>query len=402
MANMFSGWPKDKLAQFCISTTEPDYDVCDNYYLLTDRSVLDGFKHLRKGRRCDINENIGSEGNTIIAGKKAFKTPFKMMARRIVWGCKRWKSKEFIEWVDNFNPDIVYVWNSDAMFILDIATFVSKKKNIPIVMFNAEGFYFFEKNIYAKDELLSESVYKLYHFIYKRHFRQMMKRVVLSIHLNSMLRDDYYNAFGGRAIVLYTGSNLAFDSSNLHLDNPKFSYLGNLAFDRHSALIEVAETLQSINKDFKIDIYGQAPTEEVENELKKCYGIAFHGMIPYEEVVKIIYSSTILFHAETRNENFKYYLRYGFSTKIGDSICSGHPFLMYAPIDIAGAKYVVETGAAWHAQDTVELKNKIISILNDEYERNRVLDAARKVAKDNHDAQKNSKLFQEELKNLIK
>lgn len=402
MANLFIGWPKDKLAQFCVSTTEPDYDVCENYYLLTDRSVLEGFKHFRKGKRSNIEDNKGTEGNTVIGGKKAFKTPLKMLLRQIVWGHKRWESNEFKDWVNKFEPEIVFIWNSDAMFILDIANNISKERNIPIVMYNTEGYYFFDKNIYAKDKWFGDALYGLFHHHYKRHFERMMKRVVLSVHLNSLLRDDYHKAFGGKQLVLYTGSNLKFDSSNLQIDSPKFSYLGNLAFNRQDALIDIAVTLRSINKAFSLDVYGPVPSPRVEEELRASEGITYHGMVPYDKVMSVMYNSTILFHAETQDEELKYYLRYGFSTKIGDSISSGHPFLMYSSPDIAGAKYVIETGAGWYAKDKLELKNTIITILENKDERERVLDIARKTAQMNHDAQKNSVFIQNELISVAK
>ena len=397
MANLFTGWPKDRLAQFCISTIEPDYGVCDNYYLLTDRSVLNAFKHFRKGKRCDIEKNKGTEGNTIVAGSVMKKTPLKMLIRQMVWCGRRWESEEFVKWVDEFNPDMIFLWNSDCIFILDIARTISEEKNIPIVMYNTEGYYCYDKNIYKKDKLIGGSLYSIFHYIYKRHFRKMMKKVVVSIHLNSMLRDDYHSAFGGRDIVLYTGSNLRFDSSSLHLDTPVFSYLGNLAFERHSALIEIAEVLQSINKSYKLDVYGQTPSKEVEDAFNDNPGIDYHGMVSYEDVVKVIYNSTILFHAETQNKKMIYFLRYGFSTKIADSIASGHPFVMYSPIDIAGAKYVAETGAAWYAKDKKELKDAIMSILNDDCERQRVLEIAKQTAINNHDAKRNSLVIQNEL-----
>lgn len=402
LANLFTGWQKDRLAQFCISTTEPDYDVCDNYYLLTDRSVFDGFKHFRKGKRCDIDANKGTEGNTVIGGKKVLKSPLKVLARQVVWSGKRWKSTEFDKWVDDFTPDIVFIWNSDAMFVLDIATTISKTRNIPIVMYNTEGFYFFDKNIYEKDKWFGDAFYPVFHHFYKCYFRKMMKRVVLSIHLNSMLRDDYHGAFGGKALVLYTGTNLEFDSSNLHLDNPKFSYLGNLGYEREKALIEIAETLQSINNSYILDVYGLAPSASVENALNAAIGIKYHGMVPYNQVVDVIYNTTILFHAETKDEHLEFCLRYGFSTKIADSIASGHPFLLYSSPNNAGAKYVMETGAAWFAQNKDELREKILSILTDDIERNRVLEIARQTAILNHDTKKNSLVIQNELKQICK
>lgn len=397
LGNLFQGWPKARLAQFCISTTEPDIDVCENYFLLTDRDVLNGLKRLGKGERSDIQKNIGTEGNTIIAGKKAFKTPWKALARHFVWCGQRWNSKGFQKWVDEFSPEIVVVMNSDATFILDIATHISETREIPLVMYNTEGFYFFKKNYFYNSKLLSNSAFRLYQFIYKRHFRKMMRHVVLSVHLNSMLQNDFRREFGGNHTVSYTGSTLSFDSTNLHIDKPTFTYLGNFGFNRPSVLIEIAEELQSISPNYKLDVYGKIPFPEIENRFAACSGINYKGLIPYEEVKEVMYNSTILFHAESQSEEFEESLRYGFSTKIADSISSGHPFLMYSSPNIAGAKYIIDTGAGWHAKNRGELRATILSILTNEKERIRVLSIAKEVSQRNHNVLKNT----EEWKNLL-
>lgn len=397
LGNLFMGWPKDRIAQFCISTTEPDYDVCENYYLLTDRSMLNGFKHLKKGKRCDIETGFGTEGNAIIGGKKVFKTPWKALFRHVVWSGRRWESKEFKEWVDVFQPEILVVMNSDSTFILDIATSLSLKKNLPLVMYNTEGFYLFTKSYFRKSKWLNNTAFHVYQSIYRHHFRRMMKRVVLSVHLNQTLASDYRNEFGGKHLVSYTGSNLQFDSSEIQTQDPNFTYLGNLGFDRPLALIEIAETLQDINADFKLDVYGRIPRPEVKLLFENCPGICFHGSISYEEVTNVIYDSTILFHAEAKTEKFKEALRYGFSTKIADSISSGHPFIMYSPRDIAGAEYIKETGAGWLAENKDELRTAILLILNNREERTKVLNVARRIAKENHNAVKNAQEFQSKI-----
>ena len=397
MGNLFIGWPKAKLAQFCISTTAPDYDICDNYFLMTDKAALEGFKFFHKVKRCDIKANENTQGNTIVGGKKQVKTPFKALIRHIIWSNKRWNSEEFRKWVDSFKPDLLLVMNSDATFILDVATYISRIRGIPLVLFNTEGFYFFKRNYYMSSTFFSDSLFKLYQYIYKSHFRRMMKRVVLSVHLNSMLLNDYRQEFGGNHTVSYTGSTLSFDLTNLHVDNPTFTYLGNFGFNRPSVLIEIAEELQSISPNYKLDVFGRIPFPEIERRFVACPGINYRGMIPYEDVKEVIYSSTILFHAESQSEEFEESLRYGFSTKIADSISSGHPFLMYSSPYIAGAKYIIDTGAGWHAKNRVELRETILLILTNEKERNRVLNIAKEVSQRNHNVFNNS----EEWKNLL-
>ncbi len=401
LGNFFYGWPKNKIAQFCVSTVVPNYQVCNNYYLVTDKSALTGFLHFGKAKRCDIKANEGSEGNTVIGVSKVVKTPWLVILRHIVWSFKRWNSVTFQNWVNHFDPEVVIFMNSDATFILDMATDISIKRSIPLVMFNTEGFYFFNDNHYYPSRFLSCSLFKIYQIIYRKHFRKAMKRVVLSIHLNSMLKIDYEKEFPGNHIVLYTSSNLVSNSENLHLESPIFSYLGNFGFNRSKALIEIAEVLQSMNTDYKLDVYGTIPLPEIKKRFDACPGINYRGMLSYDEVIKVMYNSTILFHTESQEERFNESLRYGFSTKIADSISSGHPFLMYSPPDIAGAKYIKETGAAWHAKDREELKTCIDIILNKEQERKTVLNTACRIAGKNHDLQKNAATFHYEINNII-
>lgn len=393
LGNLFIGWPKDRIAQFCVSTTTPDYEVCDNYYLMTDRSALGGFIHFRKGKRCRIEDNLGTEGNTSINGKKQSKTPLKRLLRHFVWSGKSWNSKEFQKWINDFNPEVVLVMNSDATFILDIATEVTSKRNIPLVMFNTEGFYFIDAIKHRNYGPLKIALQKCNNYIYRKHFRRMMKKVKLSIHLNSLLARDFRSEFGGEHIVLYTGSGVQFDSSNLHIEKPSFAYMGNFGFDRPQALVEIAEVLQSINPSYMLDVYGKAPTEKVVQMFSECPGISYHGMIPYEDVINVLHSTTILIHAEVQSEKYEESLRYGFSTKIADSISSGHPFLMFSSPEVAGAKYIIDTGAAWFAQNKTELKEAILSILSDEVERSRVLGVAHSVAEKNHSIEKNRETF---------
>lgn len=401
LRNFFIGWPKDRLAQFCISTVVPDYDLCDNYYLVTDKSALEGFRRCKKAKRCIIEKCEKTEGNTVIGGKVVFKTPWLVLLRQIVWSNKRWKSREFRRWLDEFNPDIIVVMNTDAPFILDLAADVSKSKNIPLVMFNTEGFYLFKKCYLNRSKYFNNLLFSIFQRIYKRHFQKVMKRVSTCIYCNSMLQDDYTKVFKVKSIVLYTGSSLEFDSSNLHVENPTFSYLGNFGFNRPDALIEVADVLQSINPNYKLDIYGKIPKPEIEQRFKESKGIDYKGMISYDEVIKVMYASTILFHAEVQSENLQESLKYGFTTKIADSISCGHPFVMYSSPNIAGAKYLFETGAGWHTKDKEDLKKIIVSILKDDNQRMKILKKAKETAETNHRMDRITQRFKEVLEQAM-
>lgn len=403
LANLFLGWPKDCLAQFCISTDEPDYGVCDNYYLVTDKSALDGFLHFRKAKRCSIDANLYSKGNSKMTAKKVVsKSPLTVIVRNLIWQPKRWKSYSFDKWIDDFNPELILLMNTDSLFMLKVAIDLSKERNIPIVMYNTEGFYFFEKP-FIKSSGYERFLFYLYHFFYKQVFAKTMKEVVLSIYLNSKLQRDYDKVFHGDSMIIYTGSKIkpSNDHRPFNSQKPVFSYIGNFSYSRIDALIEVAEVLQSINTNYILDVYGQYD-DITKEKVEGFSGIRLKGFVPYEKVVEIIEHSDILFHAETQDEKWAEALKYGFSTKIADSICSGKCFVMYSSPEIAGADYLMKSGAGWFASNKDDLRSAIITIINNELEREKVLSKARETALCYHQAKRNSKIFKQAIIDVIK
>ena len=103
--------------------------------------------------------------------------------------------------------------------------------------------------------------------------------------------------------------------------------------------------------------------------------------------------STLL-HAEVDDKRWQESLKYGFSTKIADSISSGHNFLLYAPRHISSSKYIIENGAAWYVENKSQLKSTLQTILSDSDARETVLKRARVVAKNNHNEKRNAEKFQ--------
>ena len=400
LGNLFKGWPKEKLAQFCISTDGPNFDLCDNYYCLTDREVLDAFLHLRKaeGRRL-VPENqvktTGSRGE----GKK---TLMMMLARNIIWGRNRWRSKGFEKWMSEFNPEAILLFFSDSAFMLQIGTTLSEELDVPLMMYNTEGYYFFNSNYCRTKTKWDWLLFPIYQGLYRRQVRKTMRRVVFSMYLNQLLQADYDKVFGGPSAVLYTSSALQFEEHPFNSDNPTFSYIGNLTFNRPKALMEVADVLQEINKSFVLNIYGKPLNEETEKELRNHPGIAYKGFIPYAEVLRVIHNSDVLFHAETSDERWEESLRYGFSTKIADSVSSGTCFVLYAPSHIACAQYIQSTKSGWFADNRDDLRRCVEEILNNDSKRKAVLENAKRTAEANHSLLKNSRVFQQIICDIVK
>ena len=392
LGNLFIGWPKAKIAQFCVSSDGADFDICDNYYCVTDGEVLDARLHFRKAKRIKINPTAGKK-NVVGERGRGKKNVIRMLVRDLLWHKDVWYTNDFRAWVDEFLPEIVLVFYSDSAFILDMATYLSKQLNVPLIMFSTEGYYFFKKNYFRNKSLFDNLILPLYQWRYRKHVDRMMSRVSRSMYLNDLLLEDYQRKFHNKSMVIYTTSTLKCVERTFDNDNLQFSYIGNMTFGRPKALLEIADVLQEMNAAWKLNVYGKPLKEEDEVRLKQHPGITFHGFVSYDEVKRILCKSQVLFHAESQEKRWYEGLKYGFSTKIADSISSGACFVLYSSPDIACAKYIKETGAGWFASDKATLKACLNQIVNEPERRNAVLEKAKEIAKQNHSAEVNSEKF---------
>lgn len=398
MGLLFKGWPKDKLAQFCITTDGPDWDVCDNYFCAPDRKVLKSTIKLRGIKRDDLTSFKSSKETN---GKRLKRTAIKSFFRHIFWNIGIWNKGDFKEWVNAFSPEVVLLQCGDTAFTHNLARNIAKKQNAKLVFFNTEGVYFLKSN-YLYKGFCDFVFFPLYKHIFKKSYEKAMDAASYAFYLNEMIKRDNDAAFGLPGMVIYNTSSFKGTDSPfvINSETPIISYFGNMGGGRSVVLVEVAKVIKEINSNAVIDVYGKGYPDAIQ-KLEECPYINYRGFIPYDEISDVINNSDILLHVESQDKYFVENLKYGFSTKIADCLTCGRPFLLYSSRELACADYLIANDCAWFANTHDTLKEAIISILNDKQERDKKLEKAKVVAKKNHSISSNCSKFQEALKLII-
>lgn len=402
LGNLFYGWPKENLAQFCVIAQDPAWDVCTNYYCLEDRTVLSAFKHCRKavGRRLSAPVGKSKDENQVDTKRRNIgrKTLLKMMLREMVWAHNRWKSRDFERWVDAFNPNVVVLQFGDSSFMIDIALYIAQSRQIPLVVYNTEGYYFFDKFWYSSS--CSDS---LFFPFYKRSFHHRVKRLMNyachSVYLNDELKDDYDYAFEKPSSVIYNSSSMQVGTPPVFTEGkiPVISYLGGLGHDRDLAITDVGKVLHEIDKRLYISVYGPAD-DSIKERLNAAIGVKYCGVVSYAKVQEVINNSDVLFHVEPTT-GYNSQLRYAFSGKIADSVTSGKCFVLYAPKELACSKYIIDNRCGWFAEEKDDLRDVMLRVFNNEKERIEILNTAKVIAQRNHSFEGNAHKFQSILLN---
>jgi glycosyltransferase involved in cell wall biosynthesis len=396
LGNLFINWPKEALAQFYISSETPDSTVCDNYFRVTDTEALKAIYKKDKFGKIVTREVVienHEDGDVLlrkIYKKHRKKTSFNYLLRNLVWDSNRWRSEKFTQWLNKFNPDVILLQVGDFSFMFKIALSVAKERNIPLLLFNSEDYYF-------KDRKSSSLLHHLFRFQYKRKFEELINYASHTVYICDMLQGTYDKRFNHKSTVIMNATEILPLEVKKDNNPPIISYLGNLGVGRHEPLIEIANSLQMIDSSFYLDIYGKMPSNVVETELVSCSGIRYKGLVSYGEVARVMQESDLLVHAENSSEFYQWDLKHAFSTKIADSLASGTCFFVYAPESMACTEYFRGNNAACVVSHENELIESLENLFENKELRQAYIDRAKQVVNKRHNVNDNAR----KLKNII-
>ncbi len=397
MRKFMVGWPKDRLAQFYVISGTPDFAVCDNYFMVSDWEALQAFK-MKKIQNGKIDkQKVSACSPDLKENRKATinKTPITMMARELVWGTGRWKKYGFLNWVDDYKPDVILLQAGDSGFMCNLSVWLSDRFHAPIVIYNSEG-YCFKNYDYFRSHGVAHLLYPVFRRYFLKSFNSVIQKARKSVYICEELEQEYKRHYNLPSTTIYT----ATEVSNLKKENVSskgnytVSYLGNMGLGRVDALCEFAAVLHEVNEAARLDIYGKVKSQAVIEKFKTHHNIRYKGFVSYDEVLNVMRMSDLLIHVENFDDFYKEDLKFAFSTKIADSLASGTCFLLYAPESFACTKYLLENQAAYVAVDRSQLKEYLKLLIQDENASTRYMSNAQQLVRANHNAQKNSAAFQ--------
>lgn len=396
LGNFVSLWPRDSIAQFCIHDQDKDWDVCANFYAISDMQAV---KSLLPGKKIDGRRTFSEEivkNNSAGGQRTVSRTPASMLLRDAVWASMRWKNEMFNAWVNDFKPEAVILQAGDLPAFYDIAVRIAKERKIPLVLYNSEEYYFKDYCYFGEDASF-EWLYPIFHKRLKKSVRNALNYAAGSIYISDYLKNLYDNEFGKRSITLMTSATEDVESdTTTDEEKPQaIIYGGNLGIGRHKVLIDIGNALQEIDLKLKIDVYGKCDDPVIVRELNDCNGINYAGMIPYGELRKRTKAARLLIHVESMKPYYVRDIKYGFSTKIADSLASGVPFFVYASSELTSVQYLSENKCAIIATDEKQLVDKLKCALFDEQARSLCITNARQIVRMNHNQEKNEEGFYE-------
>lgn len=393
MATFFKGWDKENIAQLYFHTEIPNSDICVKYFRITDFDMVEAILKFRKpGKSFDGNNSelnaTGVMKGIYQLGKK--KKPYLYLMRDLLWSTNSWKTKKLTNWVETFNPDVVFYAAGDYSFSMKIALQICISKNIPMIVFFGDDYYFLNTQ---KKSIIN----RFYRKIYKKNFLDMFSYLKCYITASDKMQRKYNEEFGkpGYAIMTSTVVNdLKKGSGQI-----KISYIGNLELGRWKQLLDIGRCLKSIG--YVLNIYSAERNQKIISQLNMGNGINFLGPISADKVQKEINSSTLLIHVESMDASNREKTKYSMSTKIAESLGSGVCLFAYGPNDVSSMEYLIENNAACVVSNKNDLEEKLLEILSDKELREEYINNALNLAIKRHNFTTNTRMFQKIVTELF-
>ena len=365
-SNLFEGMKNVEVYNICCQNGKMRNTVVKSAFQMTDKAVLRSiYKRKRKtgwvmsqeaeGTINELNQQVSVE-----ATKKRKITS--LIIRDIIWKLGNWKkAPDFLKFLEEINPDIIYLPIYASLYMCNVQSFVVKKLNIPVVGHISDDVYSYP----PKGSLLAKW--------YRAGLRKKIKKLInacsyLEVFAKNM-QEEYSRLFNKPCYLIGKGI-LSETVKDINIQAPSgepmhFVYTGNIGDDRYKALVDIGYAISKGlgRENAVLDIYSTTPlTNEMSETINGCDAIEFHGGISKEEVMQVQKDADFLVHVEGFSQTAIFSAKMSFSTKIIDYMMMSKAILAYGPQEVNSIQVLKESEVGLTAISCEELETVITNI----------------------------------------
>lgn len=364
MSNFFKDQKDIEFANIYFRSSKPNNKICTKYFHVTEKDIL---RHWFSPSSCgssfvfrspEKSEQSYSTEKKIISLIHKYNLDWLYTLSEKLWDSRKWLNKRLNDFVESFNPDLVFSFAKSAPQYYWTIRFLKEKFNVRVILWIAD------------DEYSGLSISK------KKSDQRSIERLRYILGCASNVWGcseeicSYYNGiFGCNATPLYKSCCFVFPVHET-VNNPiRIIYAGNLLFGRLEILNKIIYQLSLINSDQQrvaLEVYSNSPISQEDSQKINIPGVsAFKGVRPYTEMQQILSQADLVLHIESFESSEIIKTKYSFSTKIIDCLQSGSVLLAIGPEEISSIMYIKKIPGAIVIDDLNNIRSTIIEILND-------------------------------------
>jgi hypothetical protein len=372
-SNIFGGIENIEIANIYCGVGLPNTNLVKNFYQTNERMLLKNILSKKNKAGFSFHNNDLLTADHVVSDATNDVSKFKFFQknrlliflwfREIIWRFGRWKSPEMKKFIDDFNPDIIFLPIFYPVFMNRIGLFVRKYSNKKMVGYISDDHYTLQQYslnpFFWIDRLINRSFVK-----------KAIDACEILYVISEIQKNDYDKCFQKNCKILYKGAN--FDKQVSQIKNKvnlpiQFLFSGNIIAGRYKTLGEIGIALDKINSNGVKAILTIYTNSVLTNDMIKvlsCKSIQLKEPVSYTEILKIQANSDVLVHVESFNKKERLLVRQSFSTKIVDYLYTSKCIFAVGTTETASINYLLKNNAAIIATDSNEIEQKLLEIIN--------------------------------------
>ena len=371
LSSFFETYDRTLIAQFSYSGGDFNSDICDNYYFFTKEDVLRGNKGAAyKSAGILMKENIMESGKKKSFIKRFFhvfsqaRNPIALWIKDRIW--KKADYSKALDWIDQFDPDVVFFQGFSMAYGYDFALNVCKRNNIPLILELTDDYTY---RLYPLS-IIEKINHKRYMYVFTEAITLASKTIVIS----DLMKEEYESRFGGDMDVMMNAVNTKNFNYDCERTPNDYVYAGNLLLNRWKVLRNLGKALLQINQKATLNIYTpDVPPKHILKSLSKVSSIRYGGRLTKDELECRLKKCEYVVHVEAFDKKNRKITRLSMSTKISEYVACGAKILAIGPSDVASMKCISDNNLGiWIYNPSVkkitERLNREITV--EDYERN--------------------------------
>ena len=370
MTNWFLDMPDAEIYTISGGPGLPENKCCKNYFQVSDKMMAKSlFFGKRAGRVLRYEDYPAPEsqdmGKEAIIYKNRTKLSFPLMRliRSLIWRFGRYDERELEKFIKDFDPDVIFSQRMGSVKMCRMEKIVSKYTNAPIIAYTGDDEYSLKRISFWPSHWI-------HRFWTRAWIRKMAKKYSLYYMMSEKQMEEYKRAFKVETDFLVKCGEFSEEKTHNCVGKPiRMVYGGKLYCNRWKTLGMIAKVLREINEDevkATLEIYTADPiNKKIRRAVDDGVSSFIKGRVSAKELKEIYDRSDVILHVEGFDVNNRNLTRHSFSTKVMDCLSSGAATMAVAHEVHSALNYLRSNDIAITATSEDELRERLLSIVND-------------------------------------
>lgn len=372
LSNLFSEYPAEQVAHIYIDPRLPATKRCSRFFQISEYKLIKRLfnRETKTGQEVSNHEvTVCNEAESAVKEEKILsfvrghRWHFFNILREVLWGFNGWKSKELKDYINDVNPDIIWLDGVVDIFLSRVYLHVLHISQKPCVLFLMDDNYTYQSVVGCA---------YITRFFLRRQIKRIVRESKRLFVISPKMKREFDKEFGVSSVIITKG--IDYDNISYHkptVGNPiRIVYMGQIIYGRLKTIQMLGKQLDIINKDdLKIQLHIYTNNYIKESDKQKLTGkgsVVFENPVPYSQVGAVLEKSDVLLFVESLDKKYSKDARLSFSTKITDYLGSGKCILAIGPFDSASLEYLKTEDAALVVNNEQDIYGALEKICNKE------------------------------------